>query len=75
MGLSALSTDWWNHERNCSVVAALREKFGPHATTQRRNEKLRKRKSVTENEIHRQVMDAALLILLKHGFNRVVNGI
>jgi hypothetical protein len=30
---------------------------------------------MTENEIAKQVMDAALLILLKHGFKRVVNGL
>jgi hypothetical protein len=41
MASSVLSTAWWNHERNRSVVAALREKFGPHATTRRRYERTR----------------------------------
>ncbi len=48
------------------------ERLKTHATTQRRNEKLKK-KSMTENEIHKQVMDATFLILLKHGFKRVVS--
>jgi hypothetical protein len=42
------------------------------ATAQR---KAKKKKSVTENEIAKHVMDAAFLILLKHGFKRVVNGL
>jgi hypothetical protein len=31
-----------NNKAKRSVVTAWREKFGPHATTQRRNEKLKK---------------------------------
>jgi len=30
---------------------------------------------MTENEIAKQIMDAAFLIHLKHGFKRVVNGL
>ena len=30
---------------------------------------------MTENKIAKQIMDAALLILLKHRFKRVVNGL
>jgi hypothetical protein len=51
------------------VVAAWREKKGPHATARRRNDGL----SMTENEIAKQIMDAAFL--LKNGFTRLVNGL
>ena len=50
------------------------KKNEPHATAQRRNEKLKK-EFMTENEIAKQIKYTALLILLKHGFERVVNGL
>jgi hypothetical protein len=61
----------------CSLnkIAGLTQKIWvsrDDATAQR---KAKKRKSMTENEIAKHIMDAALLILLKHGSKRVVNGL
>jgi hypothetical protein len=54
---------------------ATMKKNEPHATAQRRNgaTKGQKKKSMTENEIARHIMDAAFF--LKHSFKRVVNGL
>ena len=41
MASSVLSMAWKNHERNRGDVAAWREIIRPHATTRRRDERLK----------------------------------
>jgi hypothetical protein len=57
------------------IVATLRRGLENLGLTRRRNgtTKSKKKKSVTENEIAKHIIDTAFF--LKHGFKRVVNGI